>query len=74
MPRWLKLPILTLLLMSSCGIWACSNSKAYVIPPKPKTQLTLEQAHRTPVDVKETLRDREMEWQAVYQALVEQLR
>ena len=45
-----------------------------IIPPKPKTNPNAEQLNRTPLDVKETLRDRELEWNGVYDALVKQIR
>jgi hypothetical protein len=45
-----------------------------LIPSKPKTHPTPEQLSRTPLDVKEALRDRELEWNGVYDALVKQIR
>ena len=44
-----------------------------VIPAKPKTHPTQEQLSRIPLDVKETLRYRELEWNGAFDALVKEL-
>jgi len=60
--------ILGLLLGNSYLMMACSNSiKGLPHLPKPDVALNEEQFNRTPVDVLQTFRDRDMQWEAIYQ-------
>ena len=60
--------ILGLLLGSSFLMMACSNSlKGLSHLLKPDVALNEDQFNRTPVDVLQTFRDRDIQWEAIYQ-------
>lgn len=72
--RWLILLILMLLLMSSLTSCITAPASKVYLPPMPTVgELTKDQKARTPVDVKETIRDREIAWQALWEAVKKQV-
>jgi len=55
--------VFLLLTLSSCASTVSVN-RSYL--PKPTVKFTQEQLDRTPVDVKETIRNREIQWNSIY--------